>query len=149
MAQTQHITDTALTDRGTAPWSLAEQRLANPESPRTWWLSTTGADGAPHVMPLIAAWLDGALYFLSGEGTRKSRNLAREPRCVLATGSTALPSLDLVVEGEAVRIVDADELRQFVEAFGAKLSWPLEVADGGVTGQTPRPPDPRPTRSSA
>ena len=135
MAQaTDKITETALTDRGTASWSLAEQRLANPEIPRTWWLATTGPDGAPHVMPLIAAWLDGALYFLSGERTRKSKDLAREPRCVLATGSTTLPSLDLVVEGEAVRIVDPDELRQFVDAFGTKLSWPLEVTDGGVTG---------------
>jgi nitroimidazol reductase NimA-like FMN-containing flavoprotein (pyridoxamine 5'-phosphate oxidase superfamily) len=132
---TRTVTEKALTDRGPAPWSLAEQRLADAEPARTWWLATTEADGAPHVMPLIAAWLDGALYFLSGEHTRKGLNLAREPRCVLATGSTTLPSLDLVVEGEAERIVDADDLRRFVEAFGSKLGWPLEVADRGVTGQ--------------
>ena len=104
MAQRTHITGTALTDRGTAPWSLAEQRLANPEPGRTALLTTIGRDGAPHVMPLIAIWIDDAVYFLSGERTRKGRNLASEPRCVLAVSSTTLPSLDLVVEGEAARV---------------------------------------------
>ncbi|HET9601833.1 MAG TPA: pyridoxamine 5'-phosphate oxidase family protein [Acidimicrobiales bacterium] len=125
---------TALTDRGAAPWSLAEERLRNPERPRTYWLATVGPDGAPHVMPLIAAWLDDALYFLSGEGTRKGRNLAHEARCVVATGSTTLPSLDLIIEGRAERITDQETLRRGVEAYGTKLEWPLELSDGGVTG---------------
>lgn len=125
---------TALTERGAAPWSLAEERLRNPERPRTYWLATVGSDGAPHVMPLIAAWLDDALYFLSGDETQKGRNLAHEPRCVVATGSTTLPSLDLVLEGRAERITDEATLRRVVEAYGTQLEWPLEVSDGGVTG---------------
>jgi hypothetical protein len=125
---------TALTERGTAPWSLAEERLGNPERPRTYWLATVNPDGAPHLMPLIGMWLDGALLFLSGEGTQKGRNLAREPRCVIAVGTTTLPSLDLIMEGKAQRITDQDTLRQVVEAFGTKLEWPLEASDGGVTG---------------
>ena len=125
---------TALTDRGAAPWSLAEERLRNPERPRTYWLATVEPDGAPHVMPLIAAWLDDALYFLSGEGTRKGRNLAHEPRCVVATGSTTLPSLDLVIEGRAERVTDKATLRRVVEAYGTHLEWPLEVSGDGVTG---------------
>jgi nitroimidazol reductase NimA-like FMN-containing flavoprotein (pyridoxamine 5'-phosphate oxidase superfamily) len=125
---------TALTERGVAPWSLVEERLRNPERPRTYWLATVRPDGAPHLMPLIAAWLDDALYFLSGDETQKGRNLAHEPRCVVATGSTALPSLDLILEGRAERITDEDALRRTVEAYGTHLEWPLEVTDGGVTG---------------
>ena len=125
---------TALTERGAAPWSLAEERLRNPERPRTYWLATVGSNGAPHVMPLIAVWLDDALYFLSGNDTQKGRNLAHEPRCVVATGSTTLPSLDLILEGEAERITDEPTLRSVVEAYGTQLEWPLEVTDGGVTG---------------
>jgi nitroimidazol reductase NimA-like FMN-containing flavoprotein (pyridoxamine 5'-phosphate oxidase superfamily) len=126
---------TALTSRGAAAWSLAEERLRNPEKPRTSWLSTVRPDGAPHLMPLITAWLDGALYFLSGEGTRKARNLAHESRCVIAVPSTALPSLDLIVEGVAERVSDEDALERVTEHFRSKLEWPsLEVTDGRVTG---------------
>jgi hypothetical protein len=125
---------TALTERGAAPWSLAEERLRNPERPRTYWLATVRADGAPHVMPLIAAWLDDALYFLSGDQTQKGRNLAQESRCVVATGSTTLPSLDLILEGTAERITDEATLRRVVEAYGTRLEWPLEVSGEGVIG---------------
>ncbi len=50
-------------------------------------------------MPVIAFWIEGALYFVAGEGTRKARNLAHDGRCVIATGSTKLPSMDIVAEG--------------------------------------------------
>jgi general stress protein 26 len=106
MTALRPVHTTALTERGAAPWSLAEERLGNPEKPRTCWLATVQADGAPHLMPLITAWLDDALYFLTGEQTQKGRNLASESRCVVAMSSTTLPSLDLIVEGKAARITD-------------------------------------------
>ena len=40
-------------------------------------LSTVRADGRPHVTPLVAVWLDGALYFCTGEGEQKERNIRR------------------------------------------------------------------------
>jgi hypothetical protein len=43
-----------------------------------------------------ALWLDGKIYFTSGPRTRKSRNLAQNPRCVV---SVSLKGLDLVIEG--------------------------------------------------
>lgn len=125
----------ALTDSDPAPWSLAEERLENPEKERTYWLASVRPDGAPHVMPLICVWADGALYFLSGEATRKARNLAEEPRCVLAVRSTTLPSLDLIIEGMAERVSDEPTLRRVIDAFGTKLDWPaLELRAGRVYG---------------
>lgn len=125
----------ALTDSDPAPWSLAEERLEHPEPARTYWLTTVRPDGAPHVMPLICAWLDGALFFLSSEGSRKARNLAEEPRCVITTGSTTLPSLDLIIEGRAERASDEPTLRRVVDHFSTKLEWPsLELTDGRVVG---------------
>ena len=73
---------------GTTPWALALERLANPEPGRTSWLATVRPDGRPHLMPIIAFWIDGAFHFVVGEGTRKGRNLAADGRCVVATGST-------------------------------------------------------------
>ena len=124
----------ALTDRGAAPWSLIEERLRNPEKPRTSWLATVQPDGAPHLMPIITTWLDDALYFLSGEETQKGRNLAHEPRCVIAMSSTTLPSLDLIVEGRAERVADEEALERVADHFRTKLEWPLEVRDGEVEG---------------
>jgi nitroimidazol reductase NimA-like FMN-containing flavoprotein (pyridoxamine 5'-phosphate oxidase superfamily) len=91
-------------------------------------------DGRPHVMPIIGMWMDGAFYFISGERTRKARNLAREPRCVVVTGSTTLPSLDLIVEGDAAMVTDDAALRSVTEAYRTRMEWPLEVRDGRVEG---------------
>src|SRR2546426_7209483 len=66
----------------------------------TYWLATVGPDGRPHVMPLGVLWVDGALYFNSGAGTRKAKNLARNPHCAL---TVATNEFDLVLEGDAVK----------------------------------------------
>ena len=135
-ATTEPVAATPLTDRdgGAAAWALARERLEHPELPRTYWLATVRPDGAPHLMPIIGAWFDEALHFLCGPGTRKGRNLAAEPRCVIGTGSTTLPSLDLILEGLAVAITDPGELERVTERFRDATTWPLEVRDGGVHG---------------
>ncbi|MGV7904582.1 pyridoxamine 5'-phosphate oxidase family protein, partial [Mycobacterium kansasii] len=57
------------------------------EGTRIFRLSTVRADGRPHVCPLPAMWLDGRLFFVTGLEEQKARNLARDPRCVLSTGT--------------------------------------------------------------
>ena len=47
-------------------------------------------DGRPHVTPLIAVWLEHALYFCTGPDERKARNLAWNSYYVVTTGSNAL-----------------------------------------------------------
>lgn len=49
----------------------------------TSWLATTNPDGTPHVMPLGTIWMDDAYYFTSGPDTRKTKNLADSPLCVI------------------------------------------------------------------
>jgi nitroimidazol reductase NimA-like FMN-containing flavoprotein (pyridoxamine 5'-phosphate oxidase superfamily) len=117
----------------TTPWELARTRLANPEESRTCWLATTRPDGRPHLMPVIAFWIDGALHFVAGEGTQKARNIAADDRCVIATGSTTLPSLDVVIEGRAEPLTDVDAVRHVAEILSAK-GWPLEAKGDKVDG---------------
>ena len=62
------------------------------------WLATINADGSPHVTGLGALWVDDAFWFVTGERSRKGRNLARDPRCTM---SLATHDYDLVVEGTA------------------------------------------------
>lgn len=109
-------------------WEWAASRL---ETADTYWLTTTMPDGRPHVAPLLAVWLDGAPYFSAGPGTRKARNLAAEPRCVLTTRHDGL---DLVVEGTAAPVRDAATLRRIREIYLTKYDWPTEVGDGVLRG---------------
>src|SRR6266852_932588 len=99
------------------PWRSVRERLEQGLSPapgsggpdrHTCWLATVGPDGRPHVMPLGVLWVDGAFYFNSGAGTRKAKNLARNPHCVL---TVATNEFDLVVEGDAVKITDEQKLK--------------------------------------
>ena len=117
----------------TASWELARARLANPEQSRTCWLATTRPDGRPHLMPVIAFWIDDAMHILAGEGTQKARNIAADGRCVIATSSTTLPSLDLVIEGRAEPITDEADVRRVAGTFRDK-GWPLEVTGNRVEG---------------
>jgi hypothetical protein len=121
-----------LADGEATAWSQARERLEAPERERTYWLATVAPDGRPHVRPLLGLWLDGAFYFVTAESSRKGRNLAADPRCVVAASSTTLPALDVVIEGDAVKVTDRAKLRRVTEAYGSTMQWPLEVDNGGA-----------------
>jgi hypothetical protein len=101
----------------------------------TSWLTTTNPDGTPHVRPLGVIIVEGSWHFTSGPGTRKSRNIARDPRCVV---SVATHPFDLVVEGKAERVVDATELQVVANAFAAH-GWPARVAGDALTAEYSAP----------
>lgn len=112
------------------PWAEARARLQDAE---IFWLSTVRPDGRPHVTPLIAVWLDDALWFCTGAEERKAKNLAGNPRCVLTTGCNTLgEGLDVIVEGEAVNVRDDAPLRRVADAYLAKYGsdWTFTVRDG-------------------
>lgn len=89
----------------------------------TFFLGTTGPDGRPHAAPFGALWYDGDLYLVSGPETRKSRNLAKNPAC---TVSVKLKGIDLVLEGEARRVVDQPTLERLAQLY-REDGWPVEV----------------------
>jgi general stress protein 26 len=60
-----------------ASWPATEVKL---EASRNYWISTTRADGGPHSKPVWGVWLDGALWFGTGDSSVTGRNLARDPR---------------------------------------------------------------------
>jgi hypothetical protein len=83
----------------------------------------------PHAASVGAQWLDGDLYFTSGPGTRKARNLAENPACTFAVG---LEGIDLVLEGEAARVTDPPTLEQLARRY-RELGWPAEVEGDAFT----------------
>jgi hypothetical protein len=74
---------------------------------------------------------------------------------VLTASSLALPALDVIIEGEAVKVTEHTKVQQVIDAYAAKLHWPLTVGDGGGPNAPTAGPPPyacsssRPPRSLA
>jgi hypothetical protein len=123
-------------------WSRVRDQLAAPPPPDTpgghfpSYLGTVRPDGRPHLTGVGVRWHDGDIYFLSGPGTRKSRNLAANPACSIAMH---LGDLDLVLEGEAAP-TDDPTLLDAVGALIRRSGWPVEVTASGFTAPF-GPPD--------
>jgi PPOX class probable F420-dependent enzyme len=141
------------TGDGLLSWSWAHERLT---ASRNYWLATTWPDGRPHVMPVWGVWDGSLLWFSTGLRSRKARNLAVDPRCVVATEDAASP---VVVEGVAELTRDPREIADFVALVNAKYDtdygvdfqdpavnatvrvvprWAFGVADGDFTGSPTR-----------
>ena len=108
-------------------WKLqAPPELGGVPEPHTHWLATTRPDGRPHVVGIGAAWHDGHFYFTSGDGTRKAKNLARDPNCVI---TLAAKGVDITLEGKATKVTDEAKLGRLAGVF-ASGGWAPEVRDG-------------------
>ena len=105
---------------GLIAWAEAVRRLTVAHD---YWCATVRPDGAPHVMPVWGVWLSDRLWFSSGLGSRKARNLAERPRCTLTTDDARDP---VVVDGTAEQAVDAGRIAAFVVAMNEKY-------DAGMT----------------
>jgi PPOX class probable F420-dependent enzyme len=99
---------------GLLPWSWAEAFLV---ASKNFWLATHWPDGRPHVMPVWAVWHAGALWFSSSRQSRKARNLANDPRCVLTTEDATNP---VVVEGVAELLTERVDLETLLRIENAK-----------------------------
>jgi pyridoxamine 5'-phosphate oxidase-like protein len=116
-------------------WQRAVTQLEDTSGRRTCWLATTDPDGRAHVAGIGALWVDGKFYFTSGPGTRKSRNLAHDPRCAISVG---LADMDLVVEGEASKVTDEATLVHLAERYAAQ-GWPARAENGALTAEFSAP----------
>lgn len=108
------------------PW---RQALACLESAHKCWLSTVGPDGRPHAAPVMVVLVDGVPRIASRPNSRKSRNLARNPRAVVTVSSE---DLDLVVSGDAHQVSGDTALRRVAAAFATKYGWTFAIRDGRV-----------------
>jgi nitroimidazol reductase NimA-like FMN-containing flavoprotein (pyridoxamine 5'-phosphate oxidase superfamily) len=112
----------------------------------TYWLATVGADGRPHVVPVLAVWEDGALHVTSSPATRKAKDLARSPHCVITVGG---PALDLVVEGEATKVRDDAALHRVAQVYASNYQWQVTVRDGAFWADGAPTAGPPPTTSTS
>jgi general stress protein 26 len=116
-------------DAAASEWDETRRVL---ETAQLFWISTVRADGRPHVTPLVAVWLDGAIHFCTGATEQKALNLRGNPRVALTTGCNRWEDgLDVVVEGEAVQVTDERVLERLARAWAAKWDgqWQFLVGD--------------------
>ena len=88
--------------RGMISWDHVEGRMAEA---RNYWVATVRPDGRPHATPVWGLWVDGAFHFGVAPGTRKARNLARNPDVAvhLESGEDVV-----ILEGAAEVVSDPD-----------------------------------------
>ena len=111
--------DTRFSNPGAVATSWSETLRAL-EQAELFWVTTVRSDGRPHTTPLVAVWSDGALHFSTGVGEQKELNLRNNRRLILMTGRNDWDQgLDIVVEGEAERVEDRDQLERVAQAWTA------------------------------
>jgi hypothetical protein len=118
---------------GLLPWSWAGGQLS---AARKYWLATSRESGAPHAMPVRGVWIEDISYFSTGGRSRKARNLAAEPRCVLCP---ELRDATLVLEGTATKQNPRRLPRAVFKSYAAKYPpWKLDPALGPIFALRPK-----------
>lgn len=133
--------DERYSEPGAQPTDWATTREAL-ESAEMSWLATVRADGRPHATPLVAVWVDDAIYFCTGPEEQKAVNLRRNRHVLLITGCNDWRSgLDVIVDGEAELVTDEDRLHRLAAAWATKWDgrWRYEVRDGSFVNPSHGP----------
>jgi PPOX class probable F420-dependent enzyme len=95
------------------------------------WLSTTRADGAPHLVPTWFVWDGAAIVIVSKPGAVKVRNLRADPRAMLALGDADADFDVGLLEARAEVLSEAAPL-ELPAGFGVKYAARI-----GALGLTP------------
>jgi general stress protein 26 len=79
-------------------------------------LATASAQGAPHAVSVVYAYVDGHLYVATGERTKKARNVRSNPQvavCVPVRRYPVGPPFSIQFQGKA-KILHGRKLRKIV-----------------------------------
>jgi hypothetical protein len=106
------------TSKGLLPWSWAEQRL---KKSHNYWITTVKPDRSPHTMVVWGLWQDGRFLFSTGSKSRKARNLAENPNCIVCTEHAHEA---IIVEGIA-EIADVTARRKMLPTYERKYKFDM------------------------
>lgn len=96
---------------------------------RWYWVATAGAEGHPHLRPVLAVYVDEQVYSTTNPAARKGRDLLRRPTAALAARA---PAIDIVLEGTVSWVEDRAELQHVGDAYREKYGWPVTVTTDGA-----------------
>ena len=124
--------DPRFSSEGATPteWSAARDQLRDAKS---YQLTTVRADGRPHQTTIAGIWLDDAFSFSTGRGEQKAQNLkAGNHHVIVTVGNSGWDGMDVILEGDAVEVTDADRLGRLVDAYRTKYDdlFKFRLEDG-------------------
>jgi hypothetical protein len=120
------IYGTSKSKKGLLDWAWASERLTGSHK---YVLVTVRPDGRPHAMGMHGLWFEDAFYFGTRDTTRKVKNLAANPHCILV--NEHLDEL-VIVEGTAERIAFDVLPKELSPLSQKKYGWPMDPRAGGV-----------------
>ena len=85
-------------------------------------LATVLPDGSPHTVPLWIGTRGDQIVFLTGPGSRKARNLRRDPRVAISLTPADNPFQPVIVRGHVTAWLDGDEGWAIADEIAAKYT---------------------------
>jgi PPOX class probable F420-dependent enzyme len=83
-------------------------------------LATLLPDGSPHSVPLWIGIEGDKIAFLTGPGSRKARNVERDPRVSISITDRERPFTMAQIRGRVVERVDGDAAWAIIDRISAK-----------------------------
>ncbi|HKN42278.1 MAG TPA: PPOX class F420-dependent oxidoreductase [Propionibacteriaceae bacterium] len=93
-------------------------------------IATLMPDGAPHSVPV---WIDlegDNLAILTGPGSRKARNLERDPRLAISIIDIDQPYASALIRGQVVEFLEGDRAWEIIDRICRKYTgqpYPLRT----------------------
>ena len=101
------------------------------ERPNYAHLATLLPDGAPHSVPV---WIDvegtDRIVILTGPGSRKARNVGRDPRVAISIIDVGQPYASVLIRGQVVELIDGDRAWDIIDRIAKKYTgqpYPLRT----------------------
>ena len=110
--------------------SLPDDVRALFEGPNYAHVATLMPDGAPHSVPVWAGVEDGRIAFLTSPGSRKARNLARDPRVAISVTVHDRPFTMASVRGRVSEPLEGDPAWEIIDRLAHKYTggpYPLRT----------------------
>jgi PPOX class probable F420-dependent enzyme len=85
-------------------------------------LASVLPDGAPHSVPVWIGTHGDHVAILTGPGTRKARNLRRDPRIALSLTPTDNPFQPVTVRGRVIEWLKGDAAWQIIDRISTKYT---------------------------
>jgi hypothetical protein len=111
--------------KGMLDWKWARERLSESHN---YVIVTVRPDGRPHAMGMHGLWFEDAFYFGTADSTRKAKNLATNPNCILI--NERLDEL-VIVEGTAEKISYKAVPATLSAESKKKYGWPIQPSKSG------------------
>ncbi|MET8834186.1 TIGR03618 family F420-dependent PPOX class oxidoreductase [Micromonospora sp. NPDC004540] len=85
-------------------------------------LATVLPDGSPHAVPVWIGTLGDRVVLLTGPGSRKARNLRRDPRLALSIAPVDNPFEPVVIRGRIVEWIEGEAAWEVIDQISTKYT---------------------------